>query len=278
MRKSIKIFLGIMVILASLLLTSCVKNYSVTLEPEENFRVEGNLNLNKMIKGFKVTFTVIVPEGKEVDEFTVDGEVKDLENLRYTLVITKNHKLKVTFKDIVDNRRTFSLNLGEGLSANVDNISKIKEGTNVLITIDIPEGQELDELIIDGEVISGFTGNTYVLEVTKNHVVTAIFKNLTDRGEYNVILGSGLSSGDLLTGLTVGSYVTVIVAIPPGQEIDEFFVDGRKVAVPTGNIYVLTVSRNHSLQVTFKDITDSDKFFVSLGDGLSSGDSLTGLS
>jgi len=267
-----------MVILASLLLTSCVKNYSVTLEPEENFRVEGNLNLNKMIKGFKVTFTVIVPEGKEVDEFTVDGEVKDLENLRYTLVITKNHKLKVTFKDIVDNRRTFSLNLGEGLSANVDNISKIKEGTNVLITIDIPEGQELDELIIDGEVISGFTGNTYVLEVTKNHVVTAIFKNLTDRGEYNVILGSGLSSGDLLTGLTVGSYVTVIVAIPPGQEIDEFFVDGRKVAVPTGNIYVLTVSRNHSLQVTFKDITDSDKFFVSLGSGLSSGDSLTGLS
>ncbi len=164
-----------MVILASLLLTSCVKSFNVTLEPENNFIVGGSVDLEKVVPNFTLTLTVVVPDGKEVDEFTVDGEIKELDNLKYRLVVTRNHVVKVTFKE----KTKCSLYLEEGISANIENLTNIEVGTDVLLTITVPEGKEIYQLIVDGKVVDLSGRNTYLLTVSKNHVVSVNFKNIS---------------------------------------------------------------------------------------------------
>ncbi|HPX71322.1 MAG TPA: hypothetical protein PLP84_00295, partial [Acholeplasmataceae bacterium] len=175
MRKILRLFLCIMVILASLLLTSCVKSFNVTLEPENNFIVGGSVDLEKVVPNFTLTLTVVVPDGKEVDEFTVDGEIKELDNLKYRLVVTRNHVVKVTFKE----KTKCSLYLEEGISANIENLTNIEVGTDVLLTITVPEGKEIYQLIVDGKVVDLSGRNTYLLTVSKNHVVSVNFKNIS---------------------------------------------------------------------------------------------------
>ncbi len=61
----------------------------------------GEAELKNLEAGTKILITVIVPDNKEVDTFTVDGESAQLtENLTYLLEVSKDHELEVTFKTV----------------------------------------------------------------------------------------------------------------------------------------------------------------------------------
>ncbi len=270
MKKYIKVFPVIVVLFASLLLSACIEYFSVTLEPAEHIVIGSDVDLNRVAKGYALRLTVVVPEGKEVDEFTVDGEKKELEDLRYRLVVKKDHKVKVTFKDKeVGPDERFTVSLGGNLSSR-DPLTNLLIGSRVLVVINIPRGKVIDKFMVDGVEVA-VIGNTYAMVVSKNHTLSVSFKTAPEPEKYTVSLGANLSSTDPLTNVLAGARVTVTINVPEGKVIDKFKVDGVEVAV-SGNTYVLTVSKNHTLSVSFKDV-----YTVSLGEGLSSTNPLTNL-
>lgn len=97
-----------------------------------------------LLENTLITIRVIPPDGKEVDKFTIDGVEKELEDLKYRLTVVRNHLVKVTFKD-AEIPTDFKLILGEGLSADVENLDHVAAGSKVNITINVPEGKVIDQ-------------------------------------------------------------------------------------------------------------------------------------
>ena len=71
--------------------------YTVTLGE----RLSADKNLTDLPHGTALFIRISVPTNQEINKFTVDGEVIDLEgNEYYRLIVTSNHDVKVTFKDL----------------------------------------------------------------------------------------------------------------------------------------------------------------------------------
>lgn len=130
-------------------------------------------------------------------------------------------------------------------------LTDITKNTVLTITIKIPLGKKIGEFKVDG-VKKDVIGNTYKLTVTKNHNVEVSF--LEDSERYTVTLGEGISSTDPLTNLKSGSKVNITITPPLNKELDVLKIDGQPVTV-TGNTYAITVTGNHNVTATFKDIT-----------------------
>ncbi|MGI6781835.1 MAG: InlB B-repeat-containing protein [Acholeplasmataceae bacterium] len=279
MKRIIRVFQVIVVLLASVLLASCDKYFEVTLDPKENIIVEESVNLKMLLENTLITIRVIPPDGKEVDKFTIDGVEKELEDLKYRLTVVRNHLVKVTFKD-AEIPTDFKLILGEGLSADVENLDHVAAGSKVNITINVPEGKVIDQFMVDG-VVTALSSNTYELTITKQHEISVTFKDIpTEPAKFTVTLtGTSLNSTDSLTGLLAGAKVNIKITVPAGKEIDEFKVDDVVVNLKGALVYQLTVSKDHKVTVTFKDKpAEPAKFTVTLmGTSLNSNDSLTGL-
>lgn len=61
-------------------------------------------------KGMTVNIIIDVPDEKEVDEFKVDNEIVDLDGeTTYELVVSKNHKVTVTFKDLTQDPNKYTV-------------------------------------------------------------------------------------------------------------------------------------------------------------------------
>lgn len=93
-----------------------IPKYSVTLG--EHLKADAT-NLTDFKLGDVVVISVLIPEGKLIDKFLVDGVKQEIKGTQYTLTVSKNHEVTVTFKDapppvVV----TFDLNGGtlEGLT------------------------------------------------------------------------------------------------------------------------------------------------------------------
>jgi len=72
---------------------------------------------------------------------------------------------------------------------------------------------------------------------------------------YTVTLGDNLSSSDLLVDIIVGTVVNIAIDVPANKQVNEFKVDGGEaIDLQGATSYALTVSGNHSVTVTFKDI------------------------
>jgi uncharacterized repeat protein (TIGR02543 family) len=72
---------------------------------------------------------------------------------------------------------------------------------------------------------------------------------------YTVTLGDNLSSSDLLVDIAVGTVVNIAIDVPANKQVNEFKVDGGEaIDLQGATSYALTVSGNHSVTVTFKDI------------------------
>ena len=147
------------------------ENGSVTTDPE---------TLTGLVAGTEVVFTIVPEEGYELDEFLLDGEAVAVENNTYTLNVTADATVDVTFKLIPVEPETYTiiLNVGENgnVTTNPENLESIVEGTNVVFTIVPDEGYELDEFLLDGEV-QNVENNEFTLSAIDNdHEVTVSFK------------------------------------------------------------------------------------------------------
>lgn len=157
--------------------------------------------------GKAVSFRLIVPEGEEIETFTVNGETAEytFNNEYYftNFTMTAETAIVVTFKA----HQFFHVTTGECENgsvavfkgtAEVTAETEIGEGTTVNVVATPAEGYELVTVLVNGEPIEGTS-----FEVTADAVVTATFqeKSLPDYCTHDGSVGN--RSGRNVTKITV---------------------------------------------------------------------------
>ncbi len=272
MKKVIKLFQLFIVLIGLILLTGCNKGYyKITLEPVENINVVEDVNLEQVAKDTKLTFRVTVPEGKEVDQFKVDGEVQDLVNLEYKLTVKGNHKLKVTFKDINVSQETVTVSYVTGIGIDLEPTEVAKGGTVEKPIIDVVT-YDLVEWQLNGEKFDFDTAVIQDIELTavwkKKEIVVTIKIDETrskeviygygDNVHYNEVLRHitendtlPTKEGYVFAGLEFESEsygfltkpMTVNVIWLQSSNVTFDYNDGRVVTMPITNDYFYLASQ-----------------------------------
>ena len=221
------------------------ENGTVTTEPE---------SLTDLHADTEVVFTISPAEGYELDEFKVDGEAIAVENNTYTLTVTADATVDVTFKLIPVEPETYTitLNVGENgtVTTNPETLTDLLADTEVVFTISPAEGYELDEFKVDGEVVT-VENNTYTLTVTADATVDVSFKLVTSilSDEARNIEIYSYDNELVISG---AEGLNVMVYNMLGQIVESFAVvsDVERYNLPQG-MYIVKVGDN-----------DTDKIFI----------------
>lgn len=138
-----------------------------------------------------------------------------------------------------------------------------EEGTTVTLTATPDEGYRLAHWIIN-DVVKSFGDTTYILELTKDVVVSAAFEAedvKPDIKYYKVEAPKNLKGGQILVSSTYakeGTEIVVTVIADEGYFLYQLKVDGRKVEVDEDNQYAFTLSGNTRISAVFKPDQNPD--------------------
>ncbi|MGI6782460.1 MAG: InlB B-repeat-containing protein [Acholeplasmataceae bacterium] len=231
---------------------------------------EDNRNLTVKLGDFEIVIRSNVDSGSVFDKVKLGYEAKSI-NLTNVFVDWYSSKAQLSIED-VDQMELIEFTDAEKIAeiiATFDyNEKQYYNGSDVTLATTYPKynpeitwtfdpdaavvnnkwvavGGEETTVTVKAKVIVGeVTDTTYQATVTV----------LADVQTFTVTLGNNLQAEPPLTGLLAGAEVLVsVVNIPEGQEIDEFTVDGVVKELSENNTYLLVVSDNHTLAVTFRD-------------------------
>lgn len=148
-----------------------VKYYSITLPSGV---VANVTNTSSIEENTEVTLTITVPAGKELEYLKVNNVEVSTTNNEYTFIITKDTTVTISFKDIPVGPKYYKLTLPASVHTELDDLDNILENTEIILTVVIPLGDELEYLKVNGNKVL-LVGNTYTFNITKNTVVEALF-------------------------------------------------------------------------------------------------------
>ena len=175
------------------LIASCniVESYKLTLPSEVTSNVS---DLNNVKRGTRISLTINIPSGKELDYLKVNDEVVTVSGNKYTFNITLDTVVEVKFKDIEEIEDVFySLSLPDYVQANVSSLTEILKNTEVTLDFNYPSDLELEWVKLNGEIIT-LTNNKYTFIITENSVITLKFLDETwtdlTNNEKEVLLNS----------------------------------------------------------------------------------------
>jgi hypothetical protein len=219
------------------------ENGTVTTEPE---------SLTDLLADTEVVFTISPAEGYELDEFKVDGEAVAVENNTYTLTVTADATVDVTFKLIPVEPETYTITLNVGENGTVttepESLTDLLADTEVVFTISPAEGYELDEFKVDGEAVT-VENNTYTLNVTADATVDVSFKLVTSilSDEVRNIEIYSYESELVISG---AEGLNVMVYNMLGQVVESFAVvsDVERHNLPQG-MYIVKVGDNDTEKI-----------------------------
>ncbi|MGI6781730.1 MAG: leucine-rich repeat protein [Acholeplasmataceae bacterium] len=139
---------------------------------------------------------------------------------------------------------------------------KLTIGSEVEFLITPPTGKELKELKINGvDQTLTVVNNRFTTEIVSGLEILVTFKDIgssEDPDTYTVTLGEGLYAVDELTNLVAGTKFYIYINVPDEKEVDQFKVDENVIDLEGLEYYYLTVTGNHNVTVTFKDIGTSE--------------------
>ncbi len=152
-----------------------------------------------------------------------------------------------------DEKKTYALNLPNEISASLDNLTNIQDGTEVMLTVAVPQGKIIDKLVVNGEEVV-VTNNTYKLKITKNTTVTVTFKDPEPEPVYyKLTLPGGVTANvSDLNNVLENTEIILTVAVPAEKEIAELTVNGVKVSVAE-NKHSFTMTSDTIVTISFKD-------------------------
>lgn len=229
------------------------QTYTITLNVGENGTVTTNPEtLTDLLADTEVVFTISPAEGYELDEFKVDGEAIAVENNTYTLTITADATVDVTFKLIPVEPETYTITLNVGENGTVttapETLTDLLADTEVVFTISPAEGYELDEFKVNGEVVA-VENNTYTLTVTADATVDVTFKLATSvlSDEARNIEIYSYESELVISG---AEGLNVMVYNMLGQVVESFAVvsDVERHNLPQG-MYIVKVGDNDTEKI-----------------------------
>ena len=229
------------------------QTYTITLNVGENGTVTTEPEtLTDLLADTEVVFTIYPAEGYELDEFKVDGEAVAVENNTYTLTVTADATVDVTFKLIPVEPETYTITLNVGENGSVttepETLTDLLADTEVVFTISPAEGYELDEFKVDGEAVA-VENNTYTLTVTADAIVDVTFKLATSvlSDEARNIEIYSYESELVISG---AEGLNVMVYNMLGQVVESFAVvsDVERHNLPQG-MYIVKVGDNDTEKI-----------------------------
>lgn len=219
--------------------------------------------------GTKVAFTAEPDKGYEIDEWTVNGHSVANSGSTYTLNVTENSTVAVTFKAMVPvsavpNGRNGNI----AITANGKTIADgyVSSGSDVTFTV-TPENT--DDMVqawqVNGSTVAEMTDTADApLTYTVKNVTakTEVSATLIERPTYTITVtseGSGTASAEPASVKRGGS--TTITAVPSSNSyyLKEWSVNGGAAQAASGNTLALTeIRRNTTVKVVFDGAINYD--------------------
>lgn len=257
-----RFFLMLILVLSILVLTACKENtfklYKLTLPTEVSADVN---DLNNISENTVVTLTVNVPANKQVAEFKINDNSVTLTNNTYVLTITEDVIVTIIFTDIEQELNYFKLTLPDGVSANIGDLDNILQGSEVILTITVPENKLIDSFKINNESKT-VVNNQFTFNITENTVVEITFADIEPEATYfKLTLDPGITSDVTnLNQVEENTLVTVTITVPENKYVDSFKVNGEEKEL-SNNSYSFTITKNTNITVTFEDLTQGVTYY-----------------
>ena len=219
--------------------------------------------------GTKVAFTAEPDKGYEIDEWTVNGHSVANSSSTYTLNVTENSTVAVTFKAMVPVSAVRDGRNGNiAITANGKTITDgyVSSGSDVTFTI-TPENT--DDMVqawqVNGSTVAEMTDTADApLTYTVKNVTakTEVSATLIERPTYTITVtseGSGTASAEPASVKRGGS--TTITAVPSSNSyyLKEWSVNGGAAQAASGNTLALTeIRRDTTVKAVFDGAINYD--------------------
>lgn len=244
--------------------------YKVTYSQPANGKLTASVESDTQVNGgTKVAFTAEPDEGYEIDEWTVNGHSVANSSSTYTLNVTENSTVAVTFKAMVPvsavpNGRNGNI----AITANGKTITDgyVSSGSDVTFTV-TPENT--DDMVqawqVNGSTVAEMTDTADApLTYTVKNVTakTEVSATLIERPTYTITVtseGSGTASAEPASVKRGGS--TTVTAVPSSNSyyLKEWSVNGGTAQADSGNTLALTeIRRNTTVKAVFDGAINYD--------------------
>lgn len=244
--------------------------YKVTYSQPANGTLSASVADGTQVNGgTKVAFTAGPNEGYEIDEWTVNGHSVANSASTYTLNVTENSTVAVTFKAMVPVSAVRNGRNGNiAITANGKTITDgyVSSGSDVTFTV-TPENT--DDMVqawqVNGSTVAEMTDTadaplSYIVQnVTADTKVSA---TLIERPTYTITVtseGSGTASAEPESVKRGGS--TTVTAVPSSNSyyLKEWSVNGGAAQAASGNTLALTeIRRNTTVKAVFDGAINYD--------------------
>ena len=244
--------------------------YKVTYSQPANGKLTASVESDTQVNGgTKVAFTAEPDEGYEIDAWTVNGHSVANSSSTYTLNVTENSTVAVTFKAMVPvsavpNGRNGNI----AITANGKTITDgyVSSGSDVTFTV-TPENT--DDMVqawqVNGSTVAEMTDTADApLTYTVKNVTakTEVSATLIERPTYTITVtseGSGTASAEPASVKRGGS--TTVTAVPSSNSyyLKEWSVNGGTAQAASGNTLALTeIRRNTTVKAVFDGAINYD--------------------
>lgn len=244
--------------------------YEVTYSQPANGTLSASVAAGTRVNGgTKVAFTVQPDKGYEIDEWTVNGHSVANSGSTYTLNVTENSTVAVTFKAMVPvsavpNGRNGNI----AITANGKTITDgyVSSGSDVTFTV-TPENT--DDMVqawqVNGSTVAEMTDTADApLTYTVKNVTakTEVSATLIERPTYTITVtseGSGTASAEPASVKRGGS--TTVTAVPSSNSyyLKEWSVNGGAAQAASGNTLALTeIRRDTTVKAVFDGAINYD--------------------
>lgn len=244
--------------------------YEVTYSQPANGTLTASVESGTPVNGgTKVTFTAEPDKGYEIDEWTVNGHSVANSSSTYTLNVTENSTVAVTFKEVVPVSAVLNGRNGNiAITANGKTITDgyVSAGSDVTFTV-TPENT--DDMVqawqVNGSTVAQMTDTADApLSYTVQNVTadTEVSATLIERPTYTITVtseGSGTVSAEPASVKRGGS--TTITAVPSSNSyyLKEWSVNSGESQSASGNTLALTeIRRNTTVKAVFDGAINYD--------------------
>lgn len=145
----------------------------------------------------------------------------------------------------------FSLEHDSNISTNLTKLTKIKENTKVVLTIDVPEGKVIDYLLFNEQKLT-LLSNIYVFEINEDVVVKAYFKDDFELNYYTLSLPDNVNSDvDDLTKIKKDTLITLTIDLPLKRLLDKLLINEKEAKNIINNTYSFVLTENTVVKAYF---------------------------
>lgn len=249
-----KLLLAVFILIGGLMLVACGPkggNFKLVIDGE-NVTTDV-LNLEEIAKETQVTLTINVPEGMELDTFTVNGVDKkaEIKANKYVFKITEDTTVKVTYKDKGNTpEEKFVLTLENAtLVAPKDlDLQAVLKGTEVEIKPnEAPAGQELSQVLVNDTLLEANADGKYLITINQNTTVKVTYKEQGSQDiTYALTLPTGVTSNQADNAkILENTEVILTLDVPADHEIVKLLLNDEDVTADiVDNTYTFTITKD----------------------------------